>query len=141
MKRTASAEWKGTLKEGTGVMSSASGTLANVRYGFRDRFEDGPGTNPEELIAAALAACFSMALSGQLGSGGLTPESIRTRANLSFDKQEAGWTVTAIDLDVVAKVPGANDAAFQKAVDEAKRTCPVSRLLKANISASAKLES
>ena len=82
MKRTASAEWKGTLKEGTGEVSSASGTLANVRYDFRDRFEDGLGTNPEELIAAALAGCFSMALSGQLGNAGLTPESIRTRANL-----------------------------------------------------------
>jgi len=140
MKRTAAAEWKGNLKGGAGVVSSGSGSLRDVRYGFGDRFEDGAGVNPEELIAAAHASCFAMALSAELGNAGLTPESIRARANLSFEKREPGWTVTAIHLDVVGRVPGADDAAFAKAAESAKTGCPISRLLKADITMSARLE-
>jgi len=140
MKRNASAEWKGSLKDGSGVVSSGSGTLTHVRYGFRDRFEDGTGTNPEELVAAAHAACFSMALSAELGKANLTPESIRTRANLDFEKQDAGFTVTRIHLETVARVPGANDASFQKAASDAKAGCPISRLLNTTITLDAKLE-
>ena len=139
-KRTANAEWQGGLKDGRGKVSSGSGTLRDVAYSFRDRFEDGSGTNPEELIAAAHAGCFSMALSGQLGGAGWTAEWIRTNASLSFEKLEAGWTVTAIHLDVVAKVPGASADGFAKAAEGAKSGCPVSRLLNTKITLSARLE-
>ena len=140
MKRTAAAEWKGNLKDGAGVVSSGSGTLKGVRYGFRDRFEDGSGTNPEELIAAAHAGCFSMALSAELGNAGLTPDSIRTQASLNFEKRDAGWTITSIHLDVAGQVPGADEAAFAKAAAAAKAGCPISRLLRAEITMSAHLE-
>jgi osmotically inducible protein OsmC len=139
MQRKASAEWRGGLKDGKGTVSSGSGVLSKTPYSFSTRFEDKPGTNPEELIAAAHAACFSMALSAQLGAAGITPESIQTAANLTLEKQEAGWTITAVHLDVSAKIPGGDQAAFQKAAENAKSGCPVSKVLKANISMNAKL--
>src|SRR6202165_2979579 len=106
MQRKASAVWKGGLKDGQGTVSSASGILSNTKYSFKTRFEDAPGTNPEELIAAAHAACFSMALSAQLGGANLTPESISTAATLTMEKPEAGWSITAIHLDVTGKLAG-----------------------------------
>ena len=139
MQRKASAEWRGGLKDGKGTVSSGSGVLSKTPYSFSTRFEDKPGTNPEELIAAAHAACFSMALSAQLGAAGIAPESIQTAANLTLEKQEAGWTITAVHLDVNAKIPGGDQAAFQKAAENAKSGCPVSKVLKANISMNAKL--
>ena len=139
MQRKASAIWKGGLKDGKGSVSSASGVLTNSPYSFTTRFENTPGTNPEELIAAAHAACFSMALSAQLGSANLTPSSIETAAALTMEKLDAGWTITAVHLDVVGRVPKADAAAFQKAAENAKSGCPVSKVLKANITMSAKL--
>jgi lipoyl-dependent peroxiredoxin len=141
MQRKASAVWKGGLKDGKGTVSSTSGVLSNTPYSFTTRFEDTPGTNPEELIAAAHAACFSMALSGQLGAANLTAESINTSATLTMEKLDSGWTITAVHLDVTARIPNGDAAAFQKAADNAKSGCPVSKLLKANITMSAKLES
>jgi osmotically inducible protein OsmC len=140
MQRKASAVWKGGLKDGKGSVSSTSGVLSNTPYSFTTRFEDTPGTNPEELIAAAHAACFSMALSGQLGGANLTAESINTAATLTMEKLESGWTITAVHLEVAARIPNADAAAFQKAADNAKSGCPVSKLLKANITMTAKLE-
>jgi lipoyl-dependent peroxiredoxin len=140
MQRKASAVWKGGLKDGKGTVSSTSGVLSNTPYSFATRFENTPGTNPEELIAAAHAACFSMALSAQLGNANLTPESISTSATLSLEKLEAGWTITAVHLDVVAKVPKADAAAFNKAAENAKSGCPVSKVLKADITMNARLE-
>ncbi|HEY7095279.1 MAG TPA: OsmC family protein [Terriglobales bacterium] len=141
MQRKASAVWKGGLKDGKGTISSTSGVLSNTPYSFTTRFEGTPGTNPEELIAAAHASCFSMALSGQLGAANLTPESISTAATLTMEKLDSGWTITAVHLDVTARVPNADAAAFQKAADNAKSGCPVSKVLKANITMNAKLES
>jgi lipoyl-dependent peroxiredoxin len=140
MQRKASAIWQGGLKDGKGSVSSASGVLSNTPYSFTTRFENTPGTNPEELIAAAHAACFSMALSAQLGSANLTPASIETSATLTMEKLDSGWTITAVHLDVVGKVPKADQAAFQKAAENAKSGCPVSKVLKANITMNAKLE-
>ncbi len=117
-----------------------SGVFSHLPYSFKTRFEDAPGTNPEELIAAAHASCFSMALSAQLGAANLTPESINTTANLKMEKQDSGWAITAIHLDVSAKIPNSDDAAFQKAAQDAKAGCPVSKVLKATITMSAKLE-
>src|ERR1700675_916053 len=131
MERKASAVWKGGLKDGNGTVSSASGILSNTPYSFKTRFENNPGTNPEELIAAAHAACFSMALSAQLGGANLTPSSINTTATVSLEKLEAGWAITTIHLDVVGRVPNADDAAFQKAAENAKAGCPVSKVLNA----------
>jgi osmotically inducible protein OsmC len=139
MQRKSSAVWKGGLKDGKGTVSSASGVLSNTPYSFTTRFENSPGTNPEELIAAAHAACFSMALSAQLGGANLTPESINTSATLTMDKLDAGWAITAIHLDVVAKVPGASPEAFKTAADNAKSGCPVSKVLNAKITMDAKL--
>jgi lipoyl-dependent peroxiredoxin len=140
MKRNASAEWKGNLKDGSGTISTGSGLLSNAQYSFRTRFEQGVGTNPEELIAAAHAGCFSMALSNQLGSTGLTPESIRTTATVSLDKVDSGFAITTVHLDVKAKVPGADQATFEKAATAAKENCPVSKVLNAKITMDAKLE-
>ncbi len=141
MKRSANAQWNGALRDGSGVLSSGSGALKRVAYGFKDRFEDGPNTNPEELIAAAHAGCFSMALSGVLGGSGATAESIRTEAAVNFEKVGEGWSVTAIHLDTVARVPGIDAAAFAAAAEKAKQTCPISRLLSnIPITLSAKLE-
>jgi len=139
MQRKASAVWKGGLKDGNGTVSSASGVLANTPYSFTTRFENAPGTNPEELIAAAHAACFSMALSAQLGGANLAPESINTSATLTMEKLEAGWAITAVHLDVVAKVPGASADAFNTAAQNAKAGCPVSKVLNAQITMDAKL--
>ena len=141
MQRKASAVWKGGLKDGKGVVSSASGVLSNTPYSFTTRFENTPGTNPEELIAAAHAACFSMALSAQLGNANLTPESISTNATLTMEKLDSGWTITAVHLDVAARIPNADAAAFKTAADNAKAGCPVSKVLKATITMDAKLES
>lgn len=140
MKRTASAEWQGELKGGKGTISTGSGLLSNAQYSFSTRFENGVGTNPEELIAAAHAACFSMALSAQLTNVGLKPESIKTEATVTMEKQDAGFAITAVHLNVVAQVPGADQAAFEKAAQAAKEGCPVSKVLKANITMDAKLE-
>src|SRR4029079_3487240 len=115
MKRSAKAIWNGSIKEGAGTFGTASGAIKNQNYSFKTRFEDAPGTNPEELIAAAHAACFSMALSAQLGAANLTPESINTTANLKMEKLDAGWAITSIHLDVNAKIPDADEAGFQKA--------------------------
>src|SRR6476619_1780529 len=140
MKRKASAVWQGGLKDGKGTISTDSGVLANTQYSFSTRFEDGQGTNPEELIAAAHAGCFSMALSGQLGNAGMTAESINTTASVTLEKTDAGFTITKVHLDVTAKIPGAESAAFETAANNAKAGCPVSRLLKAEITMDAKLE-
>jgi osmotically inducible protein OsmC len=139
MIRKASAVWKGSLKEGKGTISSDSGVLSNTPYSFSTRFENAKGTNPEELIAAAHAGCFTMALSAQLGTAGITPESLETTASLTLDKLDAGWTVTKIHLDVSARIPGADQAAFDKAAESAKAGCPISRLLKAEITMTARL--
>jgi osmotically inducible protein OsmC len=139
MLRKASAVWNGSLKEGKGKISTESKVLSNAQYSFSTRFEDGIGTNPEELIAAAHAGCFSMALSAQLGNAGITPESIETTAAVTLEKVEAGFTVTKVHLDVTAKIPGANAAAFEKAAQDAKAGCPISRLLKAEITMTARL--
>lgn len=140
MKRKASAEWRGDLKGGKGSISTASGVLSGAQYSFGTRFEEGIGTNPEELIAAAHAGCFSMALSAQLGNAGLTPESVATTAAVSLDKLESGWAVTAVHLDVTAKIPGASEEAFKTAAANAKAGCPISKLLNAEITMDAKLE-
>src|SRR5713226_8793827 len=139
MERKASAVWRGGLKDGKGEFSVPSGVFSDLPYSFKTRFEDTPGTNPEELIAAAHAACFSMALSAQLGAANLTPESINTAATLTMEKQDAGWTITAVHLDVVAKVPGASAEAFNTAAKNAETGCPVSKVLNAKITMDAKL--
>jgi len=141
MKRKASAVWKGGLKDGKGSISTDSGVLSDTQYSFSTRFEDGIGTNPEELIGAAHAGCFSMALSGQLGNAGMTAESINTTATVTLEKTDAGFTVTEVHLDVTAKIPGASEEAFNTAANNAKTGCPISRLLNAKITMDAKLES
>jgi osmotically inducible protein OsmC len=141
MQRKASAVWKGSLKDGKGNISAPGGALNKTPYSFTTRFENAAGTNPEELIAAAHAACFSMALSAQLGGANLTPESINTNVTLSFEKLDSGWTITESHLDVVGKVPGADAATFQKYAEAAEKGCPVSKVLNAKISMTAKLES
>jgi osmotically inducible protein OsmC len=141
MKRKASAVWNGSLKEGNGRISTESGTLRDAQYSFSTRFENGVGTNPEELIAAAHAGCFSMALSGQLTTAGHAPESINTTATVTMEKTDAGFTITHVHLDVSARVPGIDQAGFETAANNAKAGCPISRLLKAEITMDAKLES
>jgi osmotically inducible protein OsmC len=140
MKRKASAIWNGGLKDGSGKISSDSGVLKGTAYSFGTRFENGIGTNPEELIAAAHAACFSMALSGQLGAGGMTAESIATTATVTFEKLDAGWTITESHLDVTAKIPGADRTKFETAANNAKTGCPISRALNAKVTMEARLE-
>lgn len=140
MKRRASAIWKGDLKDGRGLVSTDSQTLSNASYGFAARFESGSGTNPEELIAAAHAACFSMALAAELGKAGMPPEEIFTQAVVTLDKVEAGWRVLAIRLDTHARVPNADPAAFQQAAEATKVNCPISALLNAPITLTAALE-
>ena len=140
MKRKASAVWKGGLKDGKGTISTDSGVLSDTQYSFSTRFEQGVGTNPEELIAAAHAGCFAMALSAQLGDAGLTAERIRTTASVTLDKTEVGFTITAVHLGVTAKIPGADQQAFEKAANNAKAGCPVSKVLNAQITMDAKLE-
>jgi osmotically inducible protein OsmC len=140
MKRQASAQWAGDLKAGKGTVSTQSGVLSHTQYSFTTRFENGIGTNPEELIAAAHAGCFTMALSAQLGNAGLVPEKLETTATVSFDKLDAGWTVTGIHLTVKGKVPKADAAAWDKATQAAKTGCPISRLLNTTITMDAQLE-
>ena len=140
MKRKASAEWNGDLKTGKGAVSTESGALAGTQFSFTARFENGKGTNPEELIAAAHAGCFTMALSAELGKAGLVPEALRTSATVTLDKLEGGWTVTESHLEVVGKVPGASADAFRAAAEAAEKGCPISRLLNTKITMEAKLE-
>lgn len=140
MKRNASAVWKGGLKDGKGTISTDSGVLSDTQYSFSTRFEEGKGTNPEELIAAAHAGCFSMALSAQLEGAKLKAESIRTTASVQLEKTDGGFSITSVHLDVAAKVPGADQKAFETAANNAKTGCPVSKLLKAQITMDAKLE-
>jgi osmotically inducible protein OsmC len=140
MERTASAVWNGSLKDGKGAISTASGILSNTPYSFRTRFEGAPGTNPEELIAAAHAGCFTMALSAQLGTMNFTPDSLRTTATVTLEKLDAGWTISKVHLDVAARIPGITATAFQSAAESAEKNCPVSRLFKAEITMTASLE-
>jgi osmotically inducible protein OsmC len=139
MKRSGSAVWKGGLKDGTGTVSAESGVLSAVPYNFGKRFENEKGTNPEELIAAAHAACFSMALSGQLGNAGMTADSIETKATVSLEQVGGGFAVTSSHLETTVKIPNADKAAFEKAVENAKTGCPISKLLNAKITMDAKL--
>jgi len=140
MQRKASAVWQGGLKDGKGAISTESGVLSQTQYSFGTRFESGAGTNPEELIAAAHAGCFSMALSAELGKTGMRPDKIETSAAVSLEKLDLGWTVTQVHLEVRAKVPGADKTAFDAAADTAKKNCPISRLLNAKITMNAALE-
>jgi len=141
MKRTANAQWHGDLKEGKGTISTASGVLSNSQYSFKTRFEDGIGTNPEELLAAAHAGCFTMAVSAQLTQAGLKPESLETTCSISLEKQPDGFAITESHLELTAKVPGASQEAFDTAVQNAKAGCPVSKLYKTNITLTSKLVS
>ena len=140
MKRTASAVWNGTLKEGKGVISSQSGVLSDTPYSFGTRFADERGTNPEELIAAAHAGCFSMALSAGLGKAGFEPVRIKTQALLDLDNVEGSWKIGAIRLETVARIPKITPAQFETIAQDAKANCPVSQVLRANITLVAKLE-
>jgi osmotically inducible protein OsmC len=140
MKRTASAVWNGSLKEGKGSITTQSGVLSDAPYSFVTRFENAKGTNPEELIAAAHAGCFTMALSAQLGTMNFTPQSLRTSAKVTLEKLDAGWTISKIHLDVSARVPGISASAFESAAASAKSNCPVTRLFKAEITMDAHLE-
>ena len=141
MKRTASAVWQGDLKTGKGSVSTQSGVLNKTQYSFSTRFEDGIGTNPEELIAAAHAGCFTMALSAFLGGAGFTAEELSTQATLTLEQVDGNWTITAVHLDLTGRVPGLDAAKFEEIADQAKAGCPVSRVLKANITLSKKFES
>jgi lipoyl-dependent peroxiredoxin len=140
VQRSATAVWNGALRDGKGSISTQSHALSDAPYSFVTRFENSPGTNPEELIAAAHAACFSMALSAQLGTINFRPDSIRTAAAVSLEKLDAGWTISQVHLDVTARVPGISASAFESAAASAKANCPVSRLLNAKITMSANLE-
>ena len=139
MQKTASAKWHGSNKDGAGTISTQSGVLQDTPYGFKSRFEGGPGTNPEELIGAAHAGCFSMALSLQLGDAGMVADSIETRAAVTLEKGNGGFTITAVHLDVVARIPGGDPEAFDRAANAAKAGCPVSKLLNATLTLSARL--
>jgi|SRR5579872_4098224 len=141
MQRSATAHWSGGLKDGNGTLTSASGVLKNTPYSFHTRFESEPGTNPEELIAAAHAGCFTMALSGQLGGVGMTAQALDTTATVTMEKVDTGFSVTAVHLQVRAKIPGADQVKFDQAAKNAKEGCPISRLLNAKITLDAKLES
>ena len=140
MERKGSAVWKGGLKDGKGTVSTASGILNNTPYSFATRFEGTPGTNPEELIGAAHAACFSMALSGQLAAAQLTAEIIETTSTIKLEKLDTGFTITSAHLDVKAKVPTADQAAFMKAAQAAETGCPISKVLNAKITMTALLQ-
>jgi osmotically inducible protein OsmC len=139
MKRKASAEWNGSLKEGKGSISTESGVLSKTQYSFGTRFENGIGTNPEELVAAAHAACFSMQLSALLGKAGLVPDQIATTAVVTFENLKQGWTVTESHLEVSATIPSVTEDAFAKLADEAKTGCLMSRLLNTTVTMEAKL--
>lgn len=141
MQRKASAVWQGGLKDGKGTLSADSGILKETPYSFATRFEGTPGTNPEELLAAAHAGCFTMALSAQLGSAGMTAERLETAATVTLEKVGDGFSITKSHLDLVARIPGADRAKFDAAVKAAETGCPVSKLFKAEISVNARLES
>lgn len=140
MKKTASAHWQGGIKDGKGTLSTQSGALANAPYGFNTRFEDQPGTNPEELLGAAHAGCFTMALSKELGEAGMIAESIDTQADVTLDKSDGGFAITAVHLTLKARIPGADRTAFEHAVESAKNGCPVSKVLNAEITLEAVLD-
>jgi osmotically inducible protein OsmC len=140
MNRNASAVWKGSLHEGEGTLTTESGVLSETQYSYRNSFVDGIGTNPDDLIAASLGGCFSMALSNELGLAGFHPEYIETIATATLEDLAAGWTVTHVQLDVHANVPGASQARFMDAALAAKTNCPMARLLKTNISMTASLD-
>lgn len=140
MKRNANAQWQGDLKQGKGVISTDSGVLSDTQYSFGTRFENGKGTNPEELIGAAHAGCYSMALSMILGEDGLTAERIDTKATVSLEQSEGGFDITAVHLDVSANVPDTDQQAFAQAAEKAKAGCPVSKVLNADITMDAHLE-
>jgi osmotically inducible protein OsmC len=140
MQRKASAVWHGDLKTGKGSVSTASGVLKDTQYSFSTRFENGIGTNPEELIAAAHAGCFAMAFSAELGKEGFTPTSIRATATVMLEKTDAGWTVTESDLEMTAKIPNIDQAKFTAIANAAKAGCPISRLLNAKVTLDATLE-
>jgi lipoyl-dependent peroxiredoxin len=140
MKRNGCAVWQGDLKSGKGSLSTQSGALQQTQYSFSTRFEDGVGTNPEELLAAAHAGCFTMALSGQLGKVGLTADKLETTATVTLEKVDDAFSITRSHLDLVAHIPGADQEQFDAAVKAAETGCPVSKLFKAEISVSARLE-
>lgn len=139
MKQNASARWKGSLKDGSGTLSTGSGALVDKPYSFKTRFEGEPGTNPEELIGAAHAGCFSMALSMILGKAGFTPDKLETTATISLEQQGDGFAITASHLDLTATIPGITEEQFQELAAQAKAGCPVSKLLNAEITLSGKL--
>ena len=141
MKRSATARWNGDIKGGKGTISTDSGVLSDTQYSFSTRFESGIGSNPEELIAAAHAGCFSMALSGFLGSAGQAPTRIDTKATVTLEKADLGFAITGVHLDVTAEVPGMDEATFQGAAKQAKEGCPVSKVLNATITMDARLAS
>ncbi|MGV3659170.1 MAG: OsmC family protein [Prosthecobacter sp.] len=140
MKQKASAQWLGSLKEGAGTVSTGSGALVNKPYSFKTRFEGEQGTNPEELIGAAHAGCFSMVFSMILGNAGYTPDEIATTATITLEQKDGGFAITASHLDVTATVPGIEDAEFQELANKAKAGCPVSKLLNATITMDARLD-
>lgn len=140
MKRHATAQWRGDLKTGKGTLTTESGVLDKTRYSFTTRFESEKGTNPEELVAAAHAGCFTMALSAELGKANLVAESLSTRAVVTLDRDAGGFSITESQLELVARIPGASREAFQAAADSAKANCPLSKLLKAKITLTATLE-
>jgi len=140
MKRTASAEWNGDLKQGKGSLTTQSSVLKQTPYSFSTRFENGIGTNPEELIAAAHAGCFTMALSAALGKAGFTPTKLSTQTSLNLEQVDGNWTITTIHLELSGTVPGINAEKFNQVAADAKANCPVSRVLKATITLAAKLE-
>jgi len=139
MKRTASARWRGDLKQGTGSLSTQNGTLKDTPYSFAARFESGTGTNPEELIAAAHAGCFTMALAAALGRAGFTPQELSTQATLTLEQVSGNWTISAVHLELNGRVPNIDRAKFDELAADAKANCPVSRVLKADITLDAKL--
>lgn len=141
MKRTAQAHWQGDLKGGTGSLTAASGTLSNTPYSFHSRFEEGKGTNPEELLAAAHAGCFTMALSGQLAAAGLKADSLDTTCTITLEQKDGGFAITESHLELKAKIPGATQEAFETATSAAKAGCPVSKLYNTHITLNATLES
>src|SRR6204780_4233702 len=140
MQRTATAVWTGAVKDGKGSISTQSGVLSDSPYSFLTRFENAKGTNPEELIGAAHAGCFAMALSAQLSTLNFTPESIKVTSTVSLEKLDAGWTISKIHLDLAARIPGITQTAFESAAASAKANCPVSRLFKAEITLTSFLE-
>lgn len=140
MQRKATAVWEGGLKDGKGRLTTDSRALADTPYSFGTRFEGTPGTNPEELLGAAHAGCFSMALSLQLGEAGIRPERIETKCTITFEKLDTGFTITRSHLDVAVRAPGADRAKFETAAQNAKAGCPLSKVLKAEISMDARLE-